>query len=87
MYDGKTQLFIDNPLDRYLLSSVMLDQLRKADDGSLVLHIGKDSPGQDLESNWLPAPDGPFYMVMRLYGPKQSALEGRWTPPAAKRTK
>ncbi len=46
-----------------------------------MLHIGKDSPGRDLESNWLPAPDGPFYMVMRLYGPEKAALEGRWTPP------
>jgi hypothetical protein len=86
MYDGQTQLFIDNPLDRYLLSSVMLGTLKKADDGSLVLHIGRDSPGQDLESNWLPAPDGRFYMVMRLYGPEKAALEGRWSPPQAKKT-
>ena len=81
MYDGKTQLFIHNPLDRYLLSSEMLDQLKLEKDGSLVLHIGKDSPGMDLESNWLPAPDGPFYLVMRLYGPEQDALDGLWTPP------
>jgi len=87
MYDGKTQLFIENPLDRYLLSSEMMEQFKQEEDGSLVLHIGKDSPGQDLESNWLPAPDGPFYMTMRLYGPEKSALEGRWTPPAAERNK
>ncbi|MEE4218192.1 MAG: DUF1254 domain-containing protein [Xanthomonadales bacterium] len=82
MYDGKTQLFIENPLDRYLLSSEMMEQFKREEDGSLVLHIGKDSPGPDLESNWLPAPDGPFYMIMRLYGPEQAALEGLWTPPA-----
>jgi hypothetical protein len=87
MYDGKTQLFIENPLDRYLLSSEMMEQFKLEEDGSLVLHIGKDSPGQDLESNWLPAPDGPFYMTMRLYGPEKSALEGRWTPPTAERNK
>lgn len=81
MYDGKTQLFIENPLDRYLLSSVMLDQFKQEEDGSLVLYIGKDSPGKDLEPNWLPAPDGPFYVVMRLYGPEKEALEGKWTPP------
>ena len=85
MYDGQTQLFIENPLDRYLLSSVMLDQLKMEDDGSLVLHIGKDSPGQNLESNWLPAPDGPFYMVLRLYGPEEAAQVGRWTPPELKK--
>ena len=85
MYDGKTQLFIDNPLDRYLLNSDMMDRFKQEEDGSLVLHIGKDSPGKDLESNWLPAPDGPFYVVMRLYGPQEAALEGRWTPPEMKK--
>ncbi|WP_205422749.1 DUF1254 domain-containing protein [Seongchinamella sediminis] len=86
LYDGKTQLFIDNPLDRYLLSSVMLDQFKREEDGSLVLHIGKDSPGKNLESNWLPAPDGPFYLVMRLYGPRTPALTGQWTPPTVQQT-
>jgi hypothetical protein len=81
MYDGKTQLFIENPLDRYLLSSVMLDAFKLEGDGSLVLHVSKESPGQDLEANWLPAPDGPFYLTMRLYGPGEAALDGRWTPP------
>jgi len=86
MYDGKTQLFIENPLDRYLLSSEMMDQFKQEEDGSLVLHIGKDSPGDDLKPNWLPAPDGPFYMTMRLYGPEKDALEGRWSPPKAKKS-
>lgn len=81
MYDGKTQLFIDNPLDRYLLSSQMLKTFKREENGNLVLHIGKDSPGKELESNWLPAPNGPFYLVMRLYGPEKSALEGKWMPP------
>lgn len=85
MYDGKTQLFIENSLDRYLLNSTMLDQFVRGDDGSLVLHISKDSPGSELEPNWLPAPDGPFYLVMRLYGPEQPALDGDWTPPPAKK--
>jgi len=85
MYDGKTQLFIENQLDRYLLNSDMMDQFKLEEDGSLVLHIGKDSPGKDLEPNWLPAPDGPFYLVMRLYGPEKTALEGRWTPPKVRK--
>ena len=85
MYDGKTQLFIENPLDRYLLSSEMMDRIKQGEDGSLVLYISKDPPGDDLESNWLPAPDGPFYMVMRLYGPEEAALDGRWTPPEVKK--
>ncbi len=81
MYDGKTQLFIHNPLDRYLLNSQMMDRFTLEEDGSLVFYIAKDSPGEALEDNWLPAPDGPFYMVLRLYGPEPEALEGIWTPP------
>jgi hypothetical protein len=86
MYDGKTQLFIDNPLDRYLLNSTMMEQFQMAQDGSLTIYIQNDSPGKANESNWLPAPDGPFYMVLRLYGPEAEALEGMWSPPIAIRT-
>ncbi len=85
MYDGQTQLFIENPLDRYLLNSTMVDSLEKKEDGSIVLQIQKDSPGEGKEGNWLPAPDGTFYMVLRLYGPEKAALEGDWTPPPAQK--
>jgi len=83
MYDGATQLFIENPLDRYLLNSTMMEQFRLEDDGSLVLYVQNESPGADRVSNWLPAPEGPFYMVLRLYGPEQAALDGEWMPPPA----
>lgn len=81
IYDGKTQLLIDNPINRYLLNSSMMDEFVFNKDGSLTLYVQKDSPGKDLESNWLPAPDGPFYAVMRLYGPKKEAIEGKWVSP------
>ena len=90
MYDGKTQLLIDNPINRYLINSPMLSGMKKNKDGSLTLYIQKDSPGKDKESNWLPSPNGPIYMVMRLYWPKAeppSILppgEGTWQPPAIK---
>jgi hypothetical protein len=88
MYDGKTQLLIENPMNRYLINSPMLPGMKKNPDGSLTLYIQKDSPGKDKESNWLPAPNGPVYLVMRLYSPKTerpSVLppgEGTWKPPA-----
>jgi hypothetical protein len=87
MYDGKTQLLIKNPINRYLINSPMLPHLKKNDDGSLTLYIQHDTPGADKESNWLPAPNGPIYLVMRLYWPKTkppSILppgEGAWKPP------
>jgi hypothetical protein len=88
MYDGKTQLLIENPIDRYLINSPMLPSLKKNADGSLTLYIQKSSPGKDKESNWLPAPDGPIYLVMRLYWPKTEPPSilppgaGTWQPPA-----
>ncbi|MFT5674608.1 MAG: hypothetical protein ACI808_000530 [Paraglaciecola sp.] len=81
MYDGKTQLLIDNPIDRYLLNSPMMEQFVLNEDGSLTFYVQKESPGKALEANWLPAPDGPFYAVMRLYGPKEEALSGKWVNP------
>jgi len=88
MYDGKTQLLIDNPLNRYLLNSPMMDQFVVTEDGSLTFYIQKESPGKKLEPNWIPAPGGPFYVVLRLYGPAAEALEGKWlTPPLVKVSK
>ncbi len=87
MYDGKTQLLIENPINRYLINSPMLLELKKGEDGSVTLYIQKESPGADKESNWLPAPDGPIYLVMRLYWPKTEppsilpAGSGTWSPP------
>jgi hypothetical protein len=51
------------------------------ENGSLVLYVQNDSPGKALEANWLPAPDGPMYLVMRLYGPEETALKGTWVNP------
>ena len=88
MYDGKTQLLIENPIDRYLINSPMLSSMKRNKDGSLTIYIQKDSPPADKKANWLPAPDGPIYLVMRLYWPKEQppsilpAGEGTWKPPA-----
>jgi hypothetical protein len=88
MYDGKTQLLIENPIGRYLINSPMLPGMKKNPDGSTTIYLQKDSPGKAKEANWLPAPNGPMYLVMRLYWPKTEAPsilpagEGTWKPPA-----
>ncbi len=93
MYDGKSQLLIKNPINRYLINSPMLPNMKKNEDGSLTLYIQKNSPGADKESNWLPAPNDTIYLVMRLYWPKTeppSILppgEGTWKPPSVVKAK
>src|SRR3984885_6469202 len=81
MYELPASLLVANPLNRYLLNSPMLPQFKKDADGGLTLLIQNESPGKEMEANWLPAPKGPFAMYMRLYWPKEEALEGKWTAP------
>ena len=85
MYELPASLLVANPINRYLINSPMLPQLKRDGDGGLTLLIQNESPGKDKESNWLPAPKGPFIMYMRLYWPKDEALEGKWTAPPLKR--
>jgi hypothetical protein len=91
MYDRKTQLLIENPINRYLINSPMLPGMKTNADGSLTLYIQNKSPGGEKTANWLPSPDGPIYLVMRLYWPKTTppsilpAGEGTWKPPGVQR--
>lgn len=70
--------FVENPIDRYALGD--RDELRRGDDGSLELYLGHERPTEGV-SNWLPVPEGTFNLVMRIYWPERSVLEGTWTPP------
>jgi hypothetical protein len=52
------------------------------------LYLQTESPGQDKEANWLPAPKGKFIPMLRLYWPNDtppSILDGSWTPPPLRR--
>jgi hypothetical protein len=81
MYQLPSSLLVANSINRYLLNSPMLPQFTRGADGGLTLYFQNTSPGADKESNWLPAPSGPFAVYMRLYWPKPEALDGRWKRP------
>jgi hypothetical protein len=85
MYDSK-YFFVPNPINRYSISP--RQNIKPNPDGSVDVYIQKESPGQDKESNWLPAPSGKFILMLRMYWPNESdpsILDGTWTPPAAKK--
>jgi hypothetical protein len=75
-------LFVENGSGRYSIGSTT-DGLKPDADGSLTILIQKDEPVDT--SNWLPAPNGPFNLTMRFYGPETTILNGSYRLPAIKR--
>jgi hypothetical protein len=69
MYKLPEQLLVRNPIKRYLINSPMFSSLEKDPDGGLTIYMQKNSPGPGKERNWLPAPNAPFFIVLRLYLP------------------
>ena len=83
MYDAEG-FQVANPINRFAIGD--RDGLKFNADGSLDLYIQHVNPGPEREANWLPAPkSGPLGLTMRLYAPRQVALDGRWNPPPLKR--
>jgi len=80
MYSIPQRFLVENPIKRYSIGS-NTPGLKTNDDGSLVIYVSANSPGKDKESNWLPAPSGPFWTVLRNYGPDDSIINGTYKRP------
>lgn len=80
MYSLPDRFLVSNPIDRYSIGS-STQGLKENPDGSLTVYLSTTDPGGDKTSNWLPAPDGPFWMVLRTYGPQPPVVERKWQPP------
>ena len=59
----------------------MVPQRVRDADGGLTFYLQHEFLGADKEPNWLPAPSGSFVVAMRLYWPKEAALEGSSQQP------
>jgi len=79
MYDVQTRSLVENTIDRWRLSGV--SDLQKNEDGSFMIHLQFESPGEDIESNWLPTPNGSFYVVLRLYLTDEGFIDGTLKMP------
>jgi len=83
MYKLPERFLVDNPINRYSIGS-STKGIKYSDDGSLTIYISVKSPGKDKETNWLPAPDGPFWPVLRAYGPSKDIIDLKYElPPIA----
>ena len=80
LYDRQTQLLVANPIKRYALGD-RSPNLRYDADGGLTLTLQQSAPDQAKQSNWLPTPEGPFNLILRLYLPQQRALDGSYPLP------
>ena len=80
-YDGVAGYLVENPINRYLINSTT-EGLIRDDDGALTITMQRDEPDDPTErANWLPTPDGKFYLILRMYWPKPAALDGSCTLP------
>jgi hypothetical protein len=80
LYDGKSKLFVDNPIDRYAIGD-RTDGITYGEDGSLTISLRHRKPDGDASANWLPTPNGPFYVVIRAYNAGPDVFNGSWSPP------
>lgn len=72
-----------NELNRFAIGD--RDNLKYNADGSLDIYIQNANPGADKVNNWLPAPECPLGVTMRLYAPKSEIVNGIWKPPVIKK--
>jgi hypothetical protein len=84
MCDSQNFYLVANPIDRYSIGD-RTPGIQFDDDGSLDLNLQHDSPGPEVESNWLPAPEGDFRPTLRMYQPGEAVFDGSWLPPIIKR--
>jgi hypothetical protein len=83
--DGTGGFLCENPINRYLINNSTKGLVKNAD-GSLTITMQKDEPTNATEkANWLPAPEGDFYLILRIYMPKESVLDGSWKAPAVEK--
>jgi len=83
IYNATTYMLVPNPIDRYSIGD-RTTGLMYNPDGSLDLYIQRNSPAGN-ESNWLPAPDDQFYLILRMYQPRPDVLNGTYRIPPVKR--
>ena len=69
-----------NPSSSYTISSTR-QSFKLNEDGTLTLYLQQQKPGEEKLSNWMPVPEGRFFLLLQLYQPKEEVLKGQWPSP------
>ena len=85
MYNAGDKMLVDNELGRYKVGPDTKG-LKVAQDGSITIPISHTKPQGENAANWLPAPEGEFYVILRLYQPSNDILSGKWALPQINKT-
>lgn len=85
VYDAKTKMLVENPINRYKIGSAT-PKIRYNKDEGLDIVLSQHKP-TDKRANWLPIPEGEFYLLLRMYQPKESVLNGTYQLPQVYLTK
>lgn len=80
---GADRFLAANAIGRHALGS--RSGMQRDADGALTLHVGHQRPADAAPSNWLPAPAGAFYLILRMYQPQPRLFEGTYRFPAVER--
>ena len=83
MYNAQ-HFLVANPIARYSIGNRTAG-LVKGHGGSLSVTISASQPSGP-GTNWLPAPDGSFEVILRVYAPRAAVATGRWEPPPVEAT-
>ena len=77
---GTDGFLVSNVINRYKIGSNTPGLYYDPNNGSLTIYIQHAEPEDEIEQkNWLPAPDGGFYLIARLYIP--ATLNPPYVPP------
>lgn len=82
VYDAKTKMLVDNSLKRYKFGSDT-PNIHKNSDGSFAVTVSPRKPAAG--ANWLPSAAGQFYVILRIYQPKDAVISGDWKFPVFER--
>jgi hypothetical protein len=85
MYDATTKMLVQNPLQRYKVGNDT-PGLKVDADGHFEIPISASKPDGAFAANWLPAPQGEFYLILRIYQPRDAVMSGQWNFPQVVKT-